>query len=312
MSQLLAPVLSAATPNDGPRSARMPNAFTVPGSADGTNPLYDRSLSVAERLARGHEYLAKYCQERKLEIDSIVHGASREVALQELISVLRFVVELRTNGTWVIRKDGVKALMGEHMVGPDAKIFLGRDIGRVPELPDNILDILRSRCELTNDGRTVAQTHCLVLIPASIDGVATSVISLANFVGDIGKSFSFSRRGWYLKENFASQPARSSRWVLMYTGIAPNTWNRTDAEQAKAIKAYPNYQTVDALGAIGALLFGFLEHGRSYIGGRYAQTQDRAASRARVGVGFTLSCGLDIFDSGIVGTLPRAVCWKLS
>ena len=49
-----------------------------------------------------------------------------------------------------------KELMGTNMVGPDAWIFEGKNIGLVPPLPADILEVLKSRCQLANDGRTVA------------------------------------------------------------------------------------------------------------------------------------------------------------
>ena len=323
MSVLTPPALSAAVPDNGLGSApvlsnfeaRMPKAFTVPGSTDGMNPLYDRTLSTADRLAGAQRYFTSYCQDRVHEISLISDNASKEAALKELVSVLKFVRELQTNSAEILKDIDVKALMGANMVGADAKIFAGRDIGLVPPLPDNIVDILSSRCELSNDGMTVAQTHRLVLIPATIDGVPTSVNSLRKFSAEYGKGreTAFPKQGWYASKEFANRPLAQSKWVLMYGAMAPDTGNKTDAEQIDAIKGYKQYETVGALKAIGTLVLGYLEHQRRDFYNVWCRTEDRASSGARVVVGNFHSDGLDVddrVDRGRDYDFGRAVCRK--
>ena len=320
MTLLSPPVLSAVTPGNGCGGFHFPNGLAVPGAADGSNPLYDRSLSAADRVAGAQRYFTKYCQGRAQEISLNLNNTSKEVALQDLKSVLQFVIELRNNGAEVIRKIDLpfeaKALMGANMVGADAKIFAGRDIGVVPPLPDGIVDMLKSRCELENNDKTVAETHRLVLIPASIDRVPTSINSLRKFAAEYGKGRepAFRSQDWYAGEAFANRPLAQSKWVLMYGTMAPNTGSKNDAEQIEAIKGYKQYETVGALEAIGTLVLGYLEHQRRDFSGAWCRTEVRASSGARVAVGYFSSGGLHVFDSvdrPRYSDVGRAVCRRI-
>ena len=316
MSQILEPILSAMIPDNGP--GRMPgrSIFEVPGSADGSNPLYNRNLGVTDRLTRGLRYLEQHCQAQARKIQSTVDGASKEAALRDLIPILKFVIELQNNGPEVIQKIDlltVKALMGTNVVGPEAKIFEGRDFGVVPALPDNIVNILKSRCELSNDGKTVAKTHRLVLVPASIDEVPTSINSLRKFAAEYGRGRdpAFNSLNWFAKEKFANRALLKSRWVLMYGTMAPNTGSRNDTEQQEAIKGYRHYKTVGALDAIATLVFGYLEHWRRDFSDVWCRTADLTSSGSRIDVGNFNTAGLLVNDGDGLDhhvAFGRAVC----
>jgi hypothetical protein len=167
--------------------------------------------------------------------------------------------------------EAVKELMPGRVVGPDAKIFKGKDIGKIPELPSDILEILKSKCELANDGRTVAETHRLVLVPAAIDGEPLTLNSLRNWVrnfdqGSIKGSifrhpvYGDTNRPWYVEEGFANTPLKKSVWVLDYENIAPGTLNKNDGEQTEVVAKFANYRTARLLEHVGTLAFQLMEN----------------------------------------------------
>jgi hypothetical protein len=209
-----------------------------------------------------------------------------------------------------------KELMGNKMVGPDARIFEGKALGVIPALPANIMEILNSKCELSNDGRTVAQTHRLALLPASIDGVPTTVNSLRQFDADArkGKDSSFYNQDWYDNEAFANKPLEESVWVLLHETVAPGTLNKTDPQQVKRIEKLTNHETAKAIALIGTMVVQYRENGEKLFPDVYGRCEDRSASGARVFAGNFLAGGLGVGarDDFRYVDLGRAVVRKLN
>lgn len=210
-----------------------------------------------------------------------------------------------------------KELMGNKMVGPDARIFEGKDLGEIPALPANILEILNSKCDLSNDGRRVADTHRLVLVPASIDGKPLTLNALRELATEAGKGKdpSFYGQDWYDNEAFANKPLEKSTWVLEYQTVAPKSENKTDAQQVALVEKLPNHRTAKILEHVGAMVFNDLENGERIYPSIYGRCEERSASGARVDAGHFFAGGLlvDAFngDSRLV-YLGRAVVRKLN
>ena len=185
-------------------------------------------------------------------------------------------------------REAAKKHMGKRMVGPDAKIFEGKDLGEIPALPANIMEILNSKCELSNDGRTVAETHRLVLVPASIDGKPLTLNALRALATEAGKgrdpSF-FVRQIWHDNEAFANKPLEKSTWVLEYETVAPKSTNLMDAEQVALVEKLPNHRTAKILEHVGAMVFNDLENGERIYPDIYGRCEERSASGARVRAG---------------------------
>lgn len=248
-----------------------------------------------------------------------IQGLISEGTEESLGKALAAIKELRS----LVQSGGsaeiaaAKDLMGKNMVGPDARIFEGKDLGEIPALPANIMEILNSKCELSNDGRTVAETHRLVLVPASIDGKPLTLNALREFATEAGKGKdpSFYEQDWYDNEAFANKPLEKSTWVLEYETVAPKSENKTDAQQVALVEKLPNHRTAKILEHVGAMVFNDLENGARIYPSMYGRCEERSASGARVSAGSFVAGGL-IVDGNFGGYrhayLGRAVVRKLN
>jgi hypothetical protein len=190
--------------------------------------------------------------------------------------------------------------MPGRLVGPDARIYKGRDIGEVPAPPANIIEALKSRCELANDGRIVAETHRLVLLPATIYGEPLTLKLLRELASEAGKRRdpSFSDQEWYNNLAFANRPLKKSEWVLEYEGVAPGTFDKTDSEQVAVVDKLTNYKTASVLEHVGTLVLQDLENGERMYSAINGRCEERSASGARVAAGDFHAGGLDIYGYG--------------
>ena len=188
-----------------------------------------------------------------------------------------------------------KELMGERMLDQDAEIFHGRDLGEIPALPANILEILNSRCELANDGRRVAETHRLILVPASIDGSPTSLGALSNFERSLGKvqGPSFKRcfdtyEGYWSSEYpIMFDRLERSTWALIYQHEAPGSLSQFATEQFEALKEFKNYEAAKVLVLACAIVFNYHENREIIFAGRDFRCQE--VSKPGQGIGVRIS-----------------------
>jgi len=211
----------------------------------------------------------------------------------------------------------VKSLMPGRVAGPDSKVLKGKDIGEVPALPADIIEILKSKCALSNDGRTVAETHRLVLLPASIDGEPLTLNSLRELATAAGKRRepSFYKQDWYDDEAFANAPLGESVWVLEYANVAPGTFSKNDGEQVAVVGKLSDYRTAKVLEHVGTMVLNDLENNERVYPNFYGRCEERAASGARVCAGNFLADGLDVCydnDASRGSHLGRAVVRKFN
>lgn len=195
----------------------------------------------------------------------------------------------------------VQALMPFRFVGPDARIFKGRDIGEVPALPANILEVLKSKCTLAKDGRTVAETHRLVLVPKSIDGRPLTLDSLSEFAfsaqlatsarAEVDPTFVPDEYPNEDEDESLDEPEESllekSVWVLEYENIAPGTCGLNDSEQRRVLDKLRNYRTASILEHVGTMAFLHLEHGERIFTDLDARFEDWMLDEWECFAGFT-------------------------
>lgn len=95
--------------------------------------------------------------------------------------------------------------------------FFGADVGVEPPLPADIHEILASPCPLIS-GKTIAETHFLVLIPKTVNGAALNSLSLEKLSqrAKVGPSFKYFTeiRGDNNKPPEDPDEIYSSHWVL--------------------------------------------------------------------------------------------------
>jgi hypothetical protein len=142
--------------------------------------------------------------------------------------------------------------------------FMGADVGEEPPLPANILEILTEPCPFSTDGRTVAETQLLMLIPKTINGEPLNLNTLGRLFKakfpDIGNETG-CRCIWDQIKNNAKNHGKS-KWVLMTRDVIEGSRNRTFREQRALIgrKGQNKYKLPLVLDAVACIL---LEYVRS-------------------------------------------------
>jgi hypothetical protein len=112
------------------------------------------------------------------------------------------------------------------------------EVGTAPPLPENMVDILNSPCPFWT-GKAVKDTHLLVLLPATVDGMPFSLNLLRELVkspkgGGHPTKYSFYEGD--IQKVLGAQPPVSSYWILMTRDVLEGTRNKEYTDQ-KAIVA---------------------------------------------------------------------------
>jgi hypothetical protein len=117
------------------------------------------------------------------------------------------------------------------------KEFLGADVGQEPPLPVDIGKILTSKCPFSSDGRIVAETHLLMLMPVTINGEPLNFASLDRLFKS--KFPEFGDQTIYpildLPQN-ATVECDKSRWVLMTRDLIRGTRDKSYKRQASLLQ----------------------------------------------------------------------------
>ena len=101
------------------------------------------------------------------------------------------------------------------------------DVGEEPSLPTNIYEILESRPPFL-EGRSVEETHTLVLIPGTVNGKLLTL----NSIGELVESPLQGNKTGYriilrdLIKEYGDIPVTASYWVLMTKDVLPESWDR--------------------------------------------------------------------------------------
>jgi hypothetical protein len=157
------------------------------------------------------------------------------------------------------------------------------EVGVEPSLPSNIGDILSSTCPFW-PGKSVKDTHLLVLIPATVDGKPFSL----NLLGELiqhprGGGHSTQNRNYDsdLKQQFGNQWPVSSYWVLMTRDVLEGSRNETYASQQALVAHHTSrtglpYELPGALEAVTAILSHYVHRGeRLYSDSPWTYTRCR-------------------------------------
>lgn len=192
----------------------------------------------------------------------------------------------------------IAQLMPGRFIGPDAWIFQDRNIGKIPPLPSDLLEILKSECDLSKDGRVVAETHRLTLVPGSISEQPFTINSFHDLASELGKSGIFHRKALYNYQPFANSALAGGRWVLQYDGVAPETLGKTSIEQSVKVNNLAHYRTAGILEHMATILLHYFETGEKLYTNLYARCEEKWTTGAGVGAGFFTAEGLEVsYDS---------------
>jgi hypothetical protein len=142
--------------------------------------------------------------------------------------------------------------------------FMGADIGLEPPLPAEIRDMLAEASPFSTDGKTVAETHLLMLIPETINGQPLNLNTLGKlFKAKFPAVGNHTGYRWILGEiQKTAKNHNKSRWVLMTRDVIEGSRNKTFAVQQALVneKGHHMYEVPALLDATACIL---LEYARS-------------------------------------------------
>jgi hypothetical protein len=139
------------------------------------------------------------------------------------------------------------------------------DIGEEPPLPDNIHEMLAGPCPVW-EGRTVQETHILVLIPATVNGIPFNLRSLGELIQNPRQGYTTKYRNFDLGQH-PDSPAKQSYWALMSRIPIQGSRTQNYPTQQRLITALTettgiSYQVPKLLEAATCLLMHYVSTGQ--------------------------------------------------
>jgi len=213
-----------------------------------------------------------------------------------------------------IPRDTRKKLRTHFLGAEEWRSGFGVDVGPVPPIPPSITkELLKSPCPLIRDEK-IKNSHVLVLIPQSVDGVPYTALKLHDLCATHNptghKLFSdaaYLEASRWKTQPWASAAVDSSRWVLMLEDD-PETFERhkgkkhfknkdIQTQQSVLDRYYPDYQPVKTLERITALLLHEVVRGEQLSVGTSRCEEQNSTGDGRVTVGYDFDERLWIDDS---------------
>lgn len=178
------------------------------------------------------------------------------------------------------------------------------DIGEAPPLPANICNILLGECPFFK-GKTVMETHMLVLIPATLKGTPMTIGRLGYLMKGLRKpAFEY-----LLGDRYTEAPFKQSHWILMTNGVPVETLNKSYPEQRDFVHRISKYKIPELAQAITAIFTEYLTKGIYRYGDdpvTYTRCQEIDRLNNHMFVGGYRSAGL-IVDSSPYDSVSKGV-----
>lgn len=132
------------------------------------------------------------------------------------------------------------------------------DVGEEPPLPENLEEILNSRCPFSGDESVkVKDTHMLVLVPATVNGEALTLNKLQELIQHPKNEGHATDYGFYsnfVKDEHGNTQVERSHWVLMTRDVLPGSRNQTYDKQKELVNQHKGYSLPGALEAAVCIL----------------------------------------------------------
>lgn len=151
------------------------------------------------------------------------------------------------------------------------------DIGTAPPLPPDICAILKRACPFF-PGKTVEQTHMLVLVPETLNGTPLTLKRLGELL--VSLDLKQGKTGfdvvYYHRRNHDETPFEKSHWVLMTNEVVHETREKSYVDQIEIIERHANYQVPKLAQAVVAIFMEYLATGIYHYGlDTYARCQEK-------------------------------------
>lgn len=137
-----------------------------------------------------------------------------------------------------------------------------------PPLPEDIETILDSDCPFW-EGKTVRETHLLVLIPSAVNGKAFTLNTLKELIQNPqkGNKTQYSNYDKYIKKELGDK-SQSAHWILMTHDVIPDSRSKDYDDQKSLILSHAQktkipYELPTALEATTAILMHYVETGKA-------------------------------------------------
>jgi hypothetical protein len=152
-------------------------------------------------------------------------------------------------------------------IGPKEWTQYFGEVGTAPSLPADIDAILASPCPFW-PGKQVKDTHLLVLVPATVDGIPFTLDLLGELIKSPqggGKKTEYRYYDSAVQEELGAKSPGSSYWVLMTRDVLPDSRSKTYNAQEALVAAHASrlrlpYEMPNALSAATVIL---LHHART-------------------------------------------------
>lgn len=167
------------------------------------------------------------------------------------------------------------------------------DVGVEPPLPPNIEQLLNGPCPIWQ-GKTVRETHLLVLVPQTVNGQPLTLKLLGELVQKPLQGNATKYRSFYLGE-YKDPPAPASHWALVTRDVLPGSRSKPYAEQQKIAQGYSGYQVPTILDATTAILMEYVRSGTRLYGDNpwtYTRSQEKYNKNWQLIVGGFSAAGL--------------------
>jgi hypothetical protein len=138
------------------------------------------------------------------------------------------------------------------------------DVGVEPPLPPDIEQILNGPCPIW-PGKTLRETHLLVLIPERVNGQPLTLKLLGELVQKPLQGNATKYSHFNIGE-YKDPPAPASHWALVTRDVLPNSRNKPYAEQQKIPQGYAGYQVPTILDAATAMFMEYIRSGTRLYG----------------------------------------------
>lgn len=116
-----------------------------------------------------------------------------------------------------------------------------KHIGRVPPappLPRGIGDIMAGHCPFF-EGKTIAETHALILIPQSVNGIPLTLNKLERLtLTKAPTSIKYTCYKDYVRAAHGETAVIKSYWALVLKHLVPQSVNKSYEEQSRIIHTY--------------------------------------------------------------------------
>jgi len=179
------------------------------------------------------------------------------------------------------------------------------DVGEEPPLPKDIVQILKSPCPIWK-GKTVVQTHSLMLIPATVNGKPLTLKSLGEFVKS-PKQGNATKYGFFspaVLQEHGDTSKEKSYWVLIPNDVLPESRGKNLDVQIDLVDKLGNdtgveYELSTALEVAVLNLLTYVKTGKRLYGQdplTYARCQEKTNGYP-VSVGGFASGGLNVYHN---------------